>query len=128
MSRKKKEVSVVVEQVEKPKRHRRTKAEMDAVRAEQKMKVLEKNDLQGVYVVHFNYSCGDKSNVYVKLFSTEEKALEFFLNQVNVMQTTKDAHFKVTKYKEGSREFFTYDKRESPTNFCRMWVEKKGIL
>ena len=115
--------------VEEPKkRHRRTKAEMAAACAKQKMQVLEKNDLGSIYVVHFNYSCGDKSNVYVKLFSTEEKALEFFLNQVNVMQTTKDAHFKVTKYKEGSREFFTYDKVNSNTNFCRMWVEKKGIL
>lgn len=130
MGRKKKEVTVVVEEVKEPKqkRHRRTKSEMAAARAEQKMQVLEKNDLGSIYVVHFNYSCGDKSNVYVKLFSTEEKALEFFLNQVNIMQTTKDAHFKVIKYKEGSREFFTYDKVNSTTNFCKMWIEKKDIL
>lgn len=130
MGRKKKEVTVAVEEVEEPKqkRHRRTKAEMATARAEQKMQVLEKNDLCSIYVVHFNYSCGDKSNVYVKLFSTEEKALEFFLNQVNIMQSQKDAHFKVIKYKEGSREFFTYDKVSSYTNFCKMWIEKKDIL
>ena len=44
------------------------------------------------------------------------------------MQSQKDAHFKVIKYKEGSREFFTYDKVGTHTNFCRMWVEKKDIL
>ena len=113
---------------EKKKRHRRTKAEMAAARAEQKMQVLEKNDLQNVYVVHFNYSCGEKSDIYVKIFSTEEKALEFFLNQVNVMKTNKDAHFKTTKYTEGSRVFFTYDKASSKDNFCKMWLEKKAIL
>ena len=115
--------------VEEPKkRHRRTKAEMAAARAEQKMQVLEKNDLANVWVVYFNYSCGEKSDVYVKLFSTEEKALEFFLTQVNMMKNTKDGHFKVTKYQEGSREFYTYDKVDSTTNFCKMWVEKKEIL
>ena len=44
------------------------------------------------------------------------------------MKNTKDGHFKVIKYQEGSREFYTYDKVDSTTNFCKMWVEKKDIL